>query len=222
MVSGLPHDEILTSYDRLKHDLKIFMKGVVSYVGDHPDLTQGGGGIVHSYKSRLKDREHLREKISRKISSGRTIDVNNFTREITDLAGVRILHLFQEDFSAIDAVIRRKIEEGDWFFVERPKVYTWDPEAAAFFSNFDLDISEKSTSYTSVHYLVRPREDSPMCCEIQVRTLFEEIWGEVDHQINYPKPTDNVSCREQIKVLSKIVGAGSRLLDSLRRVHAAD
>lgn len=119
-------------------------------------------------------------------------------------------------------MIRRKIEEGDWFFAERPKVYTWDPEAVAFFANFDLDISEKSTSYTSVHYLVRPREDSPMCCEIQVRTLFEEIWGEVDHQINYPKPTDSVACREQIKVLSKIVGAGSRLLDSLRRVHVAD
>lgn len=54
MVSGLPHDEILTSYDRLRHDLKIFMKGVVSYVGDHPDLTQGGRGIVHSYKSASK------------------------------------------------------------------------------------------------------------------------------------------------------------------------
>jgi ppGpp synthetase/RelA/SpoT-type nucleotidyltranferase len=60
-----------------------------------------------------------------------------------------------------------------------------------------------------------------LCCEIQVRTLFEEIWGEVDHQINYPFPSKSIACREQIKVLSKIVGAGSRLLDSLQRVHHA-
>ncbi|MFJ1306871.1 hypothetical protein [Agrobacterium sp. P15N1-A] len=131
-----------------------------------------------------------------------------------------MLHLFQEDFTAIDALIRRKVDEdGDWVFGERPKAYTWDPEAATFFRTFDLEVAEKSTSYTSVHYLVRPRADSPLCCEIQVRTLFEEIWGEVDHQINYPIPTESVSLREQIKVLSKIVGAGSRLLDALKRVQ---
>ncbi|WP_315782452.1 hypothetical protein [Bradyrhizobium sp. SZCCHNPS1003] len=31
------------------------------------------------------------------------------------------------------------------------------------------------------------RPDSPLSCEIQVRTLFEEIWGEIDHQLNYPR-----------------------------------
>jgi putative GTP pyrophosphokinase len=99
--------------------------------------------------------------------------------------------------------------------------YTWDPEAAEYFKTFDLAVSEKPTSYTSVHYLIRPRKDSPLCCEVQVRTLFEEIWGEVDHQINYPVPSESIACREQIKVLSKIVGAGSRLLDALQRVHQA-
>ena len=188
MPDDLHHEEILDAYDRLRHDLRIFMEGVVGYIGDHPDLNRDGIGIVHSYKSRLKNRDHLKNKILRKISQGRQINLDNFTREITDLAGVRILHLFQDNFSDIDAVIRRKVSDGDWFFSERPKAYTWDPEAAAFFSGFDLDVSEKSTSYTSVHYLVRPRAESPLCCEIQVRTLFEEIWGEVDHQINYPQP----------------------------------
>jgi len=33
--------------------------------------------------------------------------------------------------------------------------------------------------YTSVHYLVKPKEESNIICEIQVETLFEEIWGEL-------------------------------------------
>lgn len=213
------HDELLTQFDDLRHDLKTFMNGVVEFIGDHPDLNKTGCEIVHSYKARIKDREHLREKISRKVSQGRDISAENLFTEITDLAGVRIMHLFQEHFARIDEVIRKRVADGDWVLGERPKAYTWDPEAADFFNQFDLEVIQKPTSYTSVHYLIRPRENSPICCEVQVRTLFEEIWGEVDHQINYPVPTESLACKEQIKVLSKIVGAGSRLLDSLNRVN---
>jgi ppGpp synthetase/RelA/SpoT-type nucleotidyltranferase len=221
MSDPAPHESLLALYDGSCHNLKIFMDGVSSYIGRHPQLIIPGQEIVHSYKSRLKDREHLRAKIIKKIADGRDINEGNFFRQVTDLAGVRILHLFQQNFREIDQVIRQKIAEGDWVFDELPKAYTWDPEAADFFRTFELSVSEKPTSYTSVHYLVRPRADSPLCCEIQVRTLFEEIWGEVDHQINYPLPSKSIACREQIKVLSKIVGAGSRLLDSLQRVHQA-
>ncbi|BBF68806.1 hypothetical protein SBA_ch1_10060 [Sphingomonas bisphenolicum] len=209
----------MVRYDAMTHELKIFMDGVLHYLGDHPDLRVDGNQIVHSYKSRLKDREHLREKLKRKRSEGRPISTEDLFSRVTDLAGVRIIHLFQEHFGHIDSLVRRKVEAGDWVLGERATAYTWDPEAAEFFKGFDLEVVQKPTAYTSVHYLVRPRADSPLCCEVQVRTLFEEIWGEVDHQINYPVPTENLACKEQIKVLSKIVGAGSRLLDSLHRVH---
>ncbi len=215
-------EDALKRYDQQRHDLQIFMEGVVNYIGRHPELNLNGHQVVHSFKSRLKDREYLRQKILRKSAQGTEINSENLFSKITDLAGVRILHLFQEHFESIDSVIRHKVlEEGDWWFAEQPKAYTWDPETVSFFKQFDLEVSEKPTSYTSVHYLVRPREDSVLCCEIQVRTLFEEIWAEVDHQINYPVPTGDISLREQIAVLSKIVGAGSRLLDSLKRVETA-
>ncbi len=210
---------ILGRYNEMKHDLKIFMDGVLHYLGDHPELRASGREIVHSYKCRLKDPEHLRAKLARKRAEGKPISYGNLFDRVTDLAGVRIIHLFQEQFEQIDGVIRRKIKAGDWVLGERATAYTWDPETAVFFRNFNLEVVQKPTSYTSVHYLIRPRSDSPLCCEVQVRTLFEEIWGEVDHQINYPIPTTNLACREQIQVLSKIVGAGSRLLDSLHRVH---
>lgn len=212
-------DLLVKQFTDLSHDFSIFMKGVVEYLGHHPNLRNSEQEVVHSYKSRLKNPDHLRDKIIRKQNAGRLITTDNLFSEITDLAGVRIIHLFQEHFAQIDAVVRHKIAAGDWWLAEKPKAYTWDPEVVSFFNRFDLDVIQKPTSYTSVHYLIRPREDSPLCCEVQVRTLFEEIWGEVDHQINYPQPTDNLACKEQIQVLSKIIGAGSRLLDSLQRVN---
>jgi ppGpp synthetase/RelA/SpoT-type nucleotidyltranferase len=218
----LEHHDIITAFEQSRHNVSIFMEGVASYIGRHPDLTVPGAEVVHSFKSRLKDTDHLRQKVIRKNAEGAGIDATNLFELVTDLAGVRVLHLFQQSFGAIDSVIRKKISDGDWVLRERGKAYTWDPEAAAYFRNFDLEVLQKATSYTSVHYLVSPRNDSPICCEVQVRTLFEEIWGEVDHRINYPTPCTSIACREQIQVLSKIVGAGSRLLDALQRVSQTD
>ncbi len=104
-----------------------------------------------------------------------------------------------------------------WYFPEPPKAYTWDPESKQFFEGLEIEVQVKESFYTSVHYLIKPREDSPICCELQVRTLFEEIWGEVEHSINYPDKTSNIPCREQLLVLAKLVGAGSRLVDSIYR-----
>lgn len=177
---------------------------------------------MHSVKSRLKDSGHLKDKIVRKQAGGDPITAENLFTRVTDLAGVRVLHLYQEQSKAIhDAILDKVKTQRDWVFNEPPKAYTWDPEAQGFFANMGLEVQLKDSFYTSVHYLVRPRADSPHCCEIQVRTLFEEIWGEVDHTLNYPNPTDNVACREQLRVLTKVVGAGSRLVDSIFRTAAS-
>lgn len=221
MSDGNAHQDLIDLYKGSLHEIEIFMGGVADFLGKHPSLNQPGHEIIHSYKRRAKDPEHLREKIIRKIAAGTEVNANNLFQVITDLSGVRIMHLFQNQFSDIDRVIRARVDSEDWVLHEKPKAYTWDPESAAYFRNFDLNVEENPRAYTSVHYVVRPRLGSPLSCEIQVRTLFEEIWGEVDHRINYPLPTKNIACKEQIRVLSKVVGAGSRLLDSIQRVHDA-
>lgn len=215
-------DEIVSDFLEKRHEFKVWKSNVLTFLGDHPILRNGEHPFIHSVKSRVKDEDHLRDKLRRKASDGEIIGRADFFRKITDLAGVRVLHLFQQDFGEIDRIIRAQVDGGDWYLDERPKAYTWDPENVTYFSEFDLDVMKKDSAYTSVHYLIRPRSDSLLCCEVQVRTLFEEIWGEVDHQINYPHPNDSVSLREQLKVLSKITGAGSRLLDAIARVRAAE
>lgn len=200
------------------HEFSIFMNGVSQWFSTHPKLCQSDFPIIHSVKTRLKNFEHLREKLSRKWDDADPINHENIFGRITDLAGVRVLHLYQDQFPNIHHEILSKVNElKDWYLPEAPRAYTWDPESKQFFEALDIAVQIKDSFYTSVHYLVRPREDSPICCEIQVRTLFEEIWGEVDHSINYPDPSSNLSCREQLRVLAKLVGAGSRLVDSIFR-----
>jgi putative GTP pyrophosphokinase len=138
---------------------------------------------------------------------------------ITDIAGIRVMHLYQEQFTLIHRCIDEQVKRGDWVLFERPKAYTWDPESKEFFEKHDLDVQIKESFYTSIHYVVKPRKDSEVSCEIQVRTLFEEIWGEIDHTINYPQCTTILACREQLRVLARLVSAGSRLADSIFRVY---
>lgn len=202
----------------MTHDLAIFMDGIAKWFGDHPRLSRGVAPTIHSVRSRLKDREHLLSKLHRKFEKEPKLTDNEVFDSVTDLAGVRVLHIHQAQFAEIHREIQGKIEAADWFLFEDPKAYTWDPDARQYFSEFGLKVEVKESAYTSVHYVVKPKQQSGLFCEIQVRTLFEEIWGEVDHRLNYPTPSPSISCKEQIRVLSKLVGAGSRLVDSIFRV----
>lgn len=203
-------------------DYDQFMESTATFFGTYPALQRAPLPIVHSVKWRRKSEDHLREKIVRKQNEKKiVIDEKNVFDEITDVAGVRVLHLHQAQFVDIKNAIYSRIEKGRWCLTEDPKAYTWDPEAESFFLGQKIPVQRKDI-YTSVHFLIHEPADPRIKCEIQVRTLFEEIWGEIDHSMNYPVPTKSVHCREQLKVLAKLVATGSRLADSLFRSHGAD
>lgn len=215
-------DELVDAYSAKHHAMNIYRNSVAQFFSDHPVLAGGHPPAVHSVRTRMKDVDHLRDKLQRKLADGRELRPDNLFQEVTDFAGVRVLHLHQGQFSAIHEEILRRVSDGEWVFHEDPKAYSWDPDSKKFFEEFGLPVELKDSHYTSVHYVVRPRIDSPLACEIQVRTLFEEIWGEIDHVMNYPHPTRSVACKEQLRVLAKLVATGSRLGDAIFRVYELD
>jgi ppGpp synthetase/RelA/SpoT-type nucleotidyltranferase len=175
-----------------------------------------GKFVVHSVKSREKEDAHLRAKILRKeAADGVIIEPETLFQQVTDFCGVRILHLKRSDFAIIHAAIIHHVANQHWQFFEDPKAYTWDPESKTALEALGLATEMKESHYTSVHYVVKPNAESVVTCEIQVRSLFEEIWGEIDHDLNYPAQSEVLACREQLKVLAKLVGAGTRLVDSI-------
>jgi putative GTP pyrophosphokinase len=209
---------LLTRYKADFGDLDLLRRHVVDFFSLHPKATPH----VHSVKSRQKDPDHLKEKITRKWNAADPITPDNLLSKVNDLAGVRVLLLHQQQFSDVKKLLDFRIEKKEWFLLEPPKAYTWDPEAKKYFESLGYAVETKDSHYTSVHYVIKQYIESPICCEIQIRTLFEEIWGEVDHKINYPEKSTSAACRDQILVLAKLVGAGSRLVDSIFATYTND
>lgn len=202
------------AFQKRADEFELFRKQVADFFLSSRHFVSGNLPLVHSVKSRLKDIEHLRDKIRRKWDEGPITDANIFER-ITDLAGVRVLHLYPRQFGLIHEKIVEHVEQKYWCLVEAPVAYSWDIEAKAYFEGLGITTRTRDTYYTSIHYIVKPQESVPITCEIQVRTLFEEIWGEVDHYFNYPSPTRSIACKEQLRVLAKLASTGSRLADSV-------
>lgn len=210
-------EETIKFYKDKEFELDHFLVGVEHFFRKNPRLNKKPFPIIHSIKSRFKDPEHLRDKLERKREKGIIVTEDNLFEEINDLIGVRVLHLYQDQFHLIHNEILEKINSGDWKFVEPPKAYSWDPETKSLYDKLKIETEIRETYYTSVHYVIKPNNENRVCCELQIRTLFEEIWGEIDHSINYPYETENLACREQLRVLSKLVSTGTRLADSIFR-----
>ncbi len=180
---------------------------------------------VHSMKWRIKDPDHLRDKLIRKWREatvhGKRLSINrqNLFVKINDLAGFRILHLYTRQFQRIDECLQRIFAEQLYRVVEGPSARTWDDESREYFRSINTRFIKSSTLYTSVHYVISPSQKTKYTCEIQVRTLAEELWGEVDHTLNYPQASESLSCREQIKVLARVTSSCTRLVDSIFLSH---
>ncbi len=183
---------------------------------------------VHSTKSRLKEPTHLMDKLQRKLLKAKetrqdfTITTQNLFTQVNDLAGFRILHLHTSQISAIDRELRAVLDESLLPLFEKPAARTWDDESRAFFEGCGIETRDSPKMYTSVHYVVESKSRTKTTCEIQVRTLAEELWGEVDHTLNYPHECSVASCREQIKVLARATSTCSRLVDSIFRSYNSD
>jgi putative GTP pyrophosphokinase len=208
------YDENIEPFENFSKNLKIFFEG------------RSLKNVVHTVRYRVKDIDHLLEKIERKnledsfkdnAQKKGNISSENIFQRITDIAGVRVLHLHFSQFEQIHNAIMNKVREGEYILVENPKAYTWDPESDKYFKQFDLQTEIKESFYTSIHYVLKPNSTGIATCEVQVRTLLEEVWGEIDHTMNYPKPTMDEHCKEQIRVLARLVGAGSHLANSIMK-----
>lgn len=177
--------------------------------------------LVHSTKFRAKDPKNLRNKLERKayekISEKKpfTIKEEYLFTKIEDLAGVRLIHLHTDQMNNIHSAIMSILEEHKYILVGEPTAYTWDIEYEQFFKSIGIKTDPRDSMYTSVHYIVEPNRKTKMRCELQVRTLMEEVWGEVSHIIDYPHETASIACKKQLKVLARITSSGTRLVDSI-------
>jgi ppGpp synthetase/RelA/SpoT-type nucleotidyltranferase len=220
-------DNLVALFNARKHKIIGFLEQVKSIV--EPETQDGGrlSHLVHSTKNRIKDDEHLREKLARKVIEGKAngepydVTEENFFYKVTDLAAYRIMHLHPRQMEKIHPALLELFKERKLDLFEPPAARVWDLEAQKFFRDV-VKIETKSTEdklYSSVHYVVVSNWTTKYTCEIQVRTLADEVWGEVDHSINYPTKIQSIACGEQIKSLAHVTTSCNRLVDSIFASH---
>ena len=189
---------------------------------------------IHSYNGRVKDPYHLIEKIVRKRHTHDKKYVNmttdDYYKYITDLIGVRILLVYKESWREVHNYLVSKfrndssnyIDDKQYaasydrisadikspFMAECPVAYTREGDNEdIYIETKDVDI-KRPGYYRSVHYIVRYGE---YYIEIQVRTLFEEAWGEVDHDRLYPLYKNDQKLVDFSAILNRTAGLGDEL-----------
>lgn len=184
---------------------------------------------VHSVRWRIKDTLHLLKKIIRKRAEPEpkdkwmNIDSSNYLSIVTDLIGVRALHLFRDECLVIDDAIRRT-----WNLAEPVLIFKRDgdriqPEMVA--SGGQETIHE--AGYRSIHYIAQTQpEKTEFLVEIQVRTIFQEGWSEIDHRVKYPDYSDNPQLAIFLGVFNGLAGSademGSFVQELTKILHASE
>ena len=91
-------------------------------------------------------------------------------------------------------MLLRLISDAQCELFEAPFAYVWDDEWRMYFQEIGIKTKPNPRLYSSVHYVIRPNNKAKTTCEIQMRTLADEIWGEIDHKLNYPRPHRSLAC----------------------------
>lgn len=209
---GLTWDD-LKAIERDYEKLQPTMDSVGRFVIDQ----MIGSPAIHSLNYRLKDPAHLVKKIIRKRIENpeRIINPENYRQQITDLIGIRALHLFKEDWQGIHRYICE-----NWDLAETPKAYVRYGDSQRiidYYKKNDCSVQEHKHGYRSVHYLLQLRpKNEDVLVEVQVRTLFEEAWGEIDHRVRYPHEQDNELLVRLSSILNRLTGDADELASYMR------
>ena len=200
-------------FEKNRYQFEIVARNLVDCFSEDPKL----GDMIHFIKYRVKKKQSLRGKLERlALAEGAIpIDQDNLFDRVHDLAGVRIIHLHTDQIEEIHPQIQKILKDHRYDLAVPPVAYCWDVEYESMFRKLGLRTESQSSMYTTVHYDVRANTDTGIACELQVRSLADEVWGEVSHRVNYPVESQSDACRRQLKVLARLTSGCGRLVDSI-------
>lgn len=164
---------------------------------------------VHSVRWRVKDTCHLMAKIVRKRAEKSPkymdISVGNYFEIVDDLLGLRALHLLKDDCFQIDHDVREIFP-----LKEDPIAYIREgdnPELTKQYEKIGLTVKKHKDNYRSIHYILTTKPTLRVInAELQVRTIFEEGWSEIDHKVRYPNFPNNQQLRGMLALLNSMAG----------------
>lgn len=162
---------------------------------------------VRQIMSRIKKPDKVVEKIFRKPELFPNKLSSDSLSKMQDTIGLRIIVYFSSQLSLID----RELRNSSFFELDEstPPEAFFEPEKLARLGLSHIENKEKESGYTSIHYMVRLKKSSILLAdrpvfEIQVRTLAQELWSELEHVLSYkPETRPNLSAKRRFQILSR-------------------
>ncbi|MDW3221969.1 MAG: tetratricopeptide repeat protein [Paracoccaceae bacterium] len=185
-------------------------KALCSVVAQVIEASFGQANVrFHSIDPRAKDVESFERKACKTDDAG-AAKYQNPLEEITDLAGVRVIVFTIDDIAMVTEFVDENFE-----IIEKRDVGEERVEKGQF-------------GYQSIHYLVRLTEERlalpefaayrNYVCEIQVRTVLQHAWAEMEHDIQY-KGSKNIpkTVRRKFLSLAGLLEIADREFASIQR-----
>lgn len=169
---------------------------------------------VHSVRWRIKNTEHMLEKIIRKRAKKeekyKDINLENYFEIITDLIGIRALHLFKDECFSINRDLLKT-----WTPSENPIAYLREGDPQGLTNRFEehgLHVEKHPVGYRSIHYVISTQPlQRRVYAEVQVRTIFEEGWSEIDHRVRYPNFSEDPLVSYFLTIFNRLAGSADEM-----------
>ncbi|GAB3194457.1 ppGpp synthetase/RelA/SpoT-type nucleotidyltransferase [Pontibacter aydingkolensis] len=171
---------------------------------------------VYGVQHRVKEPLHLLKKIIRKKQEypDRNLNAENYLDYINDLAGVRILHLYKEDWHDIGNYIQQI-----WELKREPYIYIKSEGTLLTnqFTSSAYKVIPNDRGYNAQHYIAKVKAcRQQYFVEIQVKTLFEEGWSEIDHCVRYPDHEPNELLHRLLGLLNKFTASADAVASQIQ------
>lgn len=205
-----------------------YHQNIVRYLDNH-ELQ----ALCYTRKSRVKSKEDILSKFDRKNKEDRPTSYK--VDDITDIIGLRFIVLFKQDvIPVIQAIVgllcKDESEENPFLGAEVEELIYYKGNISVSnisrkiqecFSCIDKEMKESISNegYSSIHIVCKLKTDSHdvlpksyrIPVEIQVRTIFEDAWGEIDHKYGYKARRESSSSHptldKHLKTLKHFVDA---------------
>ena len=165
---------VLTQYDQQRKKYERFAREVEHQLRC---ILEEEGIVCNAITSRVKERDSLTQKIDVKADKYKSLS------EVTDIAGIRIITYYDSDVERAAKIVERE------FCVDKENSI-----------NKREALGPEKFGYCSVHYVVSMNEDrlklpenrgyAGIKCEIQIRTVLQHAWAEIEHDLGYKSEID--------------------------------
>lgn len=174
---------------------------------------------IYLTKWRVKSTDSIYLKTKRK--SNKSLD------EFTDIGGLRILCMFEQSLGPVHNFLIKTLHDKS-FKLREFNVFNWHDnsftealktEVDKFYQEYESELEGRQGKYKSIHYVVsRQIGDNNCQIEIQLRTLIQDVWAELEHALVYKQPSVHPHVKRSFDLLARDLETSDLLITYLKDV----